>query len=378
MPSPFPISPVQAAVLGRAAPAATVNASGAAPSVPAPTGQTAVPVATPAAAALGLPQMNGMDQFLLNRANRGGSIDTGVNLLGRLAALGVGRKIQGENQAKQSEAVEAAISALPPEAQAAARIAAISGDPSKILPILQQNAQIAAQTEAREDSQSFQAEQTKAAQSFEADQASIDRDARKREFEQTMGLKGEALDIDRASLANTMRTDAAKLAMQQEELQLKKDEAAAANAAEELDLNESERKGLGFLAQMAEPAQVLRDDFADYEPTELTNSMIKQIAAFGDTSMSGWAKSLISSEFYVNMDDTEKRFYTSALGFAEAVTRKASGATVTGADLAITFGRLINRAGDTPQIRADKQRARDVEIESLIATLPDAAVQKLF
>ena len=78
------------------------------------------------------------------------------------------------------------------------------------------------------------------------------------------------------------------------------------------------------------------------------------------------------------MDNTEKRFYTSALGFAEAVTRKASGATVTGADLAITFGRLINRAGDTPQIRADKQRARDVEIESLIATLPDAAVQKLF
>ena len=130
MPSPFPISPVQAAVLGRAAPAATVNASGAAPSAPAPTGQTAVPVATPAAAALGLPQMNGMDQFLLGRANRGGSIDTGINLLGRLAALGVGRKIQGENQAKQSEAVEAAIAALPPEAQAAARIAAISGDPS--------------------------------------------------------------------------------------------------------------------------------------------------------------------------------------------------------------------------------------------------------
>ena len=262
--------------------------------------------------------------------------------------------------------------------QNAARIAAIGGDPKAILPIIQQQPTIAAQEKSQDKAQSFTAEQTQAKQAFEAHQASIERDARAREFEQTMGMKGEALDIDRAALANTMRTDAGKLALQQEELQLAKDIAAAEETADELDLNESERKGLGFLAQMAEPAQILRDDFPDYEPTELTNSMIKQIAAFGDTSMSGWAKSLISSEFYVNMDDTEKRFYTSSLGFAEAVTRKASGATVTGADLAITFGRLINRAGDTPQIRADKQRARDVEIESLIATLPDAAVQKLF
>ena len=376
---PFPMTPAQAAILGktRPAPSATVNAAGAVPSARPPTGQTPVPVATPAAASLGFTP-NSMDEFLLGRANRQEPIRGGVGLLGRLAALGVGNKIQRTNREGQQEAIETAISSLPPEMQSAARIAAIGGDPKAILPIIQQQASITAQEKAQDKAQSFTAEQTQAKQAFEADQASLDRDARAREFEQTMGMKGEALDIDRAALANTMKTDAGRLALQQEELQLKKDIAAAEATADELDLNESERKGLGFLAQMAEPAQVLRDDFPDYEPTELTNSMIKQIAAFGDTSMSGWAKSLISSEFYINMDDTEKRFYTSALGFAEAVTRKASGATVTGADLAITFGRLINRAGDTPQIRADKQRARDVEIESLIATLPDAAVQKLF
>ena len=146
------------AAIQRPAPVATVNAAGAAPLPSVPTGQSAVPVATPAAAALNF-QPDGMADFLLGRANRGTPINTGVNLLGRLAALGVGRKIQKENEAGQKDAIEAAITSLPPEVQAAARIAALSGDPSKILPVLQQQATIAAQAAGREDSQAHESEQ---------------------------------------------------------------------------------------------------------------------------------------------------------------------------------------------------------------------------
>lgn len=203
---PFPMTPAQAAILGktRPAPSATVNAAGAVPSARPPTGQTPVPVATPAAASLGFTP-NSMDEFLLGRANRQEPIRGGIGLLGRLAALGVGSKIQRTNREGQQEAIEAEISKLPPEMRSAARIAAIGGDPKAILPIIQQQASIAAQAEAREDSQSFTAGENEKNRTARAEESAVNRELKQQQLDQTKEFQSASIAIQEANVAINQR-----------------------------------------------------------------------------------------------------------------------------------------------------------------------------
>lgn len=106
----FPITPAQAAILGRTRPppVATVNAAASGQSAPAPTGQTPVVAAPPP----GGFSPNNMGDLLLQRANRPGDIRTGTGLLGRLAAMGVGSKINRDNESGQREETIAQLVAM--------------------------------------------------------------------------------------------------------------------------------------------------------------------------------------------------------------------------------------------------------------------------
>lgn len=169
---PFPMSPAQAAILGRPAPVAVVNPQtpqmGSFPASPAQiaalTGQTpvgGVNAAPGAAAEAGLFTKNPLADLLLRRANRPDDIRGGVGLLGRLAAQAVGTKLQRENTRGAREAALDLVSELPEEMQQLAKFAVLQGNPEKVLELAMQDKRIGAQ----------------------AEQAQLERDARSQESE---------------------------------------------------------------------------------------------------------------------------------------------------------------------------------------------------
>ena len=250
----FPISPAQAAILGmnrQASPVATVNApqAPANPAAMAATGQTQIPQAagqqfTP----------NPMDNFLLERANRGGPINTGTGLLGRLAALGVGRKIEKDNRDGMQSAALELVNSLPPEQQAMARFAVLTGDTGQIFQGLRQQASL----DTQKRGQDLQAGAAQARIDAGADGGEKDR--RSREI------------IASQSIAARERMAAVTAGIQQERLQIEAMEAAFKASATD-----------------TKAANELTDDFRSESKAiqEQTASMRRIMASAEDPSPAG-------------------------------------------------------------------------------------------
>jgi hypothetical protein len=220
----LPMSPAQAAILGRRrpAPVATVNApqAGGFPITPAQvavlTGQS--PVGAPPAApqgpatpaALSPFSADPMADFLLNRANRPGDIRTGTGLLGRLAALGVGRKLEAENTAGAQQRAMDLIETLPEEQRDVARLAVLSGNPEGAVQAILQAQQITARSEEAEKARGFEAEQTQAKQEFSADQATRDRNLRRAIESEDLALRQRIFETETAIDRQKMAIEAAE------------------------------------------------------------------------------------------------------------------------------------------------------------------------
>lgn len=177
----FPMSPAQAAILGRPAPVAVANAQtpqvGGFPATPAQiaalTGQTptggvnAAPTGLQEVGAGGVFTANPLADILLKRANRPADIRSGVGLLGRLAAQAVGTKIKRENVRGAREAALELVGELPEEMQQLAKFAVLQGNPEKVLELAMQDRRLGAQ-----------AEQQQIERDARAEQAELDRSAR--------------------------------------------------------------------------------------------------------------------------------------------------------------------------------------------------------
>ena len=402
----FPMSPAQAAILGqqRPSPVATVNA---------PT-YNGMPIQPAQMAALGV-QPNGMMTpqggmqppaqaapmdpasylgnpmagMLLQRGMREEPIQNPISLLGRLAALGVGQSIERKNTEGRQGAMLEAIKTMPPEVQQMARIAIASGVPSEeVMRSMIAASQIGVQREgvqakvagdqlnAEVAREGLTLEQQKINQDF--DNAVAQREQNAAQFAQSLGVDYAGIAIDAAQQALAEKNSALDEAYRRDALGQEHDLKQAELLAKGLDLNADQRKSLGQLASISTPLEIMDTAFKGYKPTKLTDQLVAQIAAMGDTNIvAGIVKQFMKSSAYEDMDDSEKRFFTTAVSIAENATRRASGAAVTAADLAITFTRLIPKAGDTDQILADKSEQRAAELDAILVGLPDAAVKAL-
>lgn len=151
----FPMTPMQAAVLGQAPTVATAGGPPMAGGMPISPAQARVLGAQAPAQAAGaaqgagapLPTINPAAAVLMQRAQRDEPIRTGIGLLGRLAALGVGNRIDQRNRQVQNDALNEYVGSLEPEQQRMARLAILTGNPGAIFDMAAQERGITANRE---------------------------------------------------------------------------------------------------------------------------------------------------------------------------------------------------------------------------------------
>jgi len=398
---PFPMTPAQAAALGMAPPpVAVVNGAqapvgaGGFPMTPAqaavlgaatasPVSGAALPVAgAPAATAGGAVGPSPMAAMLLARANRTDPIRSGVGLLGRLAAFGVGTKLEREERERQGAALSEGLAGANPEVAAMARLAvAMGGNASEVL-----SAMLTARGQDKSAATAAAGQQvTMRGQDLAADTAGRQLEANMlvsaAELSQKSDIESAKINASRDALAETHRANMSDEQIKRDRLEFDQSEAAAkrlAESAEGLELTEAQGKALSLVSQLAPALELLNDEqLRNYRPGPKVQGFIESLASYGQQDFAGVLRTLFKGNVYANMSEADQRFLTHGLTVADMALRDTTGASMNAGELATTFVRLLPMQGNTDELLDEKRALREAVLDGLLAKLPPGAIDKL-